>query len=266
MKGRPLRDAKRAAAGFLVRERAAGRAGLVSFGHEALALTQPREATSSAAAKLSSLAPDLQKGTALYDAVVLSAARLQQMSTGTRVLVLLTDGNDLGSKSTQSEAIAAARRADVTVYAIAAGATNRHQGPGSTRRRDRRPRLRRRRHGTPRRHVPVARPRTATHVAALVPLDGQAGRPAHAGGARGGCHGDDAGADSRERTMPVSSRAPSRATRSRPRSSSRWPRCCSPAQQPPDAVVGARPSSAACSSRTSRSATSPSGTSSHGQG
>ena len=43
------------------------------------------------------------------------------MSTGTRVLVLLTDGNDLGSKSTQSEAIAAADRADVTVYAIAAG-------------------------------------------------------------------------------------------------------------------------------------------------
>ena len=41
-----------------------------------------------------------------------------------------------------------------------------------------------------------------------------------------------------------------------------WPRCCSPAPPPPDAVVGARPSSAACSSRTSRSATSPSGTSS----
>ena len=46
------------------------------------------------------------------------------MSTGTRVLILLTDGNDLGSRNTESEAIAAAGHADVTVYAIAAGATS----------------------------------------------------------------------------------------------------------------------------------------------
>lgn len=121
MKGRPLRDAKRAAAGFLTRERQVGRAGLVAFGHEALALTQSRDATSSVAHKVSSLAPDVQRGTALYDAVVLSVERLRQMSSGSRVLVLLTDGHDLGSESTQSEAIAAAQRSNVVVYAIAAG-------------------------------------------------------------------------------------------------------------------------------------------------
>jgi hypothetical protein len=43
------------------------------------------------------------------------------MSNGMRILVLLTDGHDLGSKSSLSGAIAAARRANVVVYAIAAG-------------------------------------------------------------------------------------------------------------------------------------------------
>jgi tight adherence protein B len=121
MKGRPLRDAKRAAGGFLARESRVGRTGLVAFGHEALALTQPGDATSTVEDKLSSLAPDVRKGTALYDAVVLATSRLQQMSTGSRVLVLLTDGHDLGSASTRAEAIAAAQRANVVVYAIAAG-------------------------------------------------------------------------------------------------------------------------------------------------
>jgi tight adherence protein B len=122
MSGRPLREAKRAAASFLARQQRAGEAGLVAFGHEALALTQSRETKADVARTLGSLAPDTQKGTALYDAVVLSALRLQAMSTGSRVLVLLTDGRDVGSRSSLAEAIAAAQRANVVVFAIAAGA------------------------------------------------------------------------------------------------------------------------------------------------
>jgi tight adherence protein B len=122
MRGRPLREAKRAAAAFLARQSRAGEAGLVAFGHEALALTGPRDSTSDLARALASLAPDAQKGTALYDAVALSTARLEGMSTGSRVLVLLTDGHDLGSRRSLAQAIAAAQRADVVVFAIAAGA------------------------------------------------------------------------------------------------------------------------------------------------
>lgn len=122
MSGRPLRRAKRAAAGFLARQRRAGEAGLVAFGHESLALTQPRDTKADVARTLASLAPDAQKGTALYDAVTLSVARLQEMSTGSRVLVLLTDGHDLGSRSSLAQAIAAAQQANVVVFAIAAGA------------------------------------------------------------------------------------------------------------------------------------------------
>jgi tight adherence protein B len=121
MSGRPLRDAKRAASAFLARDSAAGRTGLVAFGHEALALTQPKDSTAATERRLSSLAPDAEKGTALYDAVVLSVARLRQMSNDTRVVVLLTDGHDVGSESTEANAIAEAQRANVVVYAIAAG-------------------------------------------------------------------------------------------------------------------------------------------------
>jgi tight adherence protein B len=122
MSGRPLRQAKRAAAAFLARQRRTGEVGLVAFGHEALALTQPRETRSDVARNLASLAPDAQKGTALYDAVGLSVARLEEMSTGSRILVLLTDGHDLGSRSSLAQTIAAAQRANVVVFAIAAGA------------------------------------------------------------------------------------------------------------------------------------------------
>jgi tight adherence protein B len=121
MSGRPLQQAKRAAAEFLARQSRAGDAGLVAFGHEALALTQPRDTKSDVARSLASLAPDAQKGTALYDAVGLSVERLEKMSTGSRVLILLTDGHDLGSRTSLARAIASAQRANVTVFAIAAG-------------------------------------------------------------------------------------------------------------------------------------------------
>jgi tight adherence protein B len=122
MSGRPLREAKRAAAAFLARQRGAGDVELVAFGHEALALTQPRETKSDVARTIASLATDAQKGTALNDAVVLSVARLEEMSNGSRVLVLLTDGHDLGSRSSLAQAIVAAQQANVVVYGIAAGA------------------------------------------------------------------------------------------------------------------------------------------------
>ena len=122
MQGRPLREAKRAAAEFLAQERRTGAVGLVVFGHEALPLTRPGEARGEVAQTLAALAPDTQPGTSLYDAVELSVSRLQRMSSRTRILVLLTDGRDLGSHSSLSGATAAAQRAHVVIFAIAAGA------------------------------------------------------------------------------------------------------------------------------------------------
>jgi tight adherence protein B len=122
MKGRPLREAKRAAHEFLLAQRRHASAfGLVAFGHEALPLTRRTESSAAVAETLAALVPDVQTGTALYDAVVSSAVRLQRMSSGTRILVLLTDGRDVGSHASLRQAIKAAQRAEVVVYAIAAG-------------------------------------------------------------------------------------------------------------------------------------------------
>jgi tight adherence protein B len=121
MTGAPLQEAKRAAEEFLGSERRASSTGLVAFGHEALALTRPNEATGAVVRALTHVEPDPQTGTALYDAVVSSAKRLQRMSAGTRVLVVLTDGHDLGSHASLEQAVAAAQHSSVIVYAIAAG-------------------------------------------------------------------------------------------------------------------------------------------------
>jgi tight adherence protein B len=121
MQGSPLREAKRAAGSFLLQQVRAGSTGLVVFGHEALALTRTGESSSEVGATLASLAPDRETGTALYDAVQASVTRLRRMSSGTRILVLLTDGRDVGSHTKLSQAIAAAQRANVIVYSIAAG-------------------------------------------------------------------------------------------------------------------------------------------------
>jgi tight adherence protein B len=122
MSGRPLRRAKRAAAEFLAGQRRAGEVGLVAFGHEALTLSQPNASKPDVAQTLRSLAPDKETGTALYDAVALSVTRLWQMANGSRVLVLLTDGHDVGSRSSLAQATAVAQRSNVVVYAISAGA------------------------------------------------------------------------------------------------------------------------------------------------
>lgn len=80
-------------------------------------LTLPRGATMDAT----------RGGTRLYDAVAAAAQASEGRDRGRRALVLLTDGEDVGSRATLDQAIAAAQRADVVVYAVLIG------GPESSR-------------------------------------------------------------------------------------------------------------------------------------
>ena len=57
-------------------------------------------------------------GTALYDAVFLSADEVIGKQKGRRALILLTDGVDRGSHESLARAIETAQRADTVVYAI----------------------------------------------------------------------------------------------------------------------------------------------------
>lgn len=57
-------------------------------------------------------------GTTLYDAIFLSGDELMQKQHGRKALVVLTDGEDRGSKETLASAIAAAQKSETVVYAI----------------------------------------------------------------------------------------------------------------------------------------------------
>jgi tight adherence protein B len=121
MRGRPLAQAASAADGFLLRKRQSDQVAVVTFGALSLAQTSFGQATIDADTALRTLRTAPRLGTALYDAVVLSASELQQQSLPGRVLVLLTDGRDVGSVSRLSDAVRAVKQANVVVYAIALG-------------------------------------------------------------------------------------------------------------------------------------------------
>jgi VWFA-related protein len=57
-------------------------------------------------------------GTQLYDAIYLAANEVLKKQPGRKAIVVLTDGQDRGSKETLADAVEAAQRADTMVYAI----------------------------------------------------------------------------------------------------------------------------------------------------
>jgi VWFA-related protein len=58
------------------------------------------------------------RGTVLYDAVYLAAAEKLKSEVGRKVIVVITDGVDEGSKLSENEAIMAAQKADTVIYSI----------------------------------------------------------------------------------------------------------------------------------------------------
>jgi tight adherence protein B len=119
MAGAPLSDATSAARAFVGLKASGDRVAVVAFGRRAVALTGFASGTTDAANALAGIAVDSRSGTALYDAVALAADRLAEEQLPGRVIVLLTDGDDVSSVATLDDAVAAARRARASVYPIA---------------------------------------------------------------------------------------------------------------------------------------------------
>ncbi len=70
-------------------------------------------------------------GTTLYDAVLLASDELMRKQTGRKAVILLSDGQDTGSKVTLPRAIEAAQRAETLVYAIHIADSRQYgRGPG----------------------------------------------------------------------------------------------------------------------------------------
>jgi len=75
-------------------------------------------------------------GTTLYDALFLSSDELMGKQTGRKALIILSDGDDRGSKESLASSIEAAQRADTIVYAIyfkgtGGGGNNQDRNQGS---------------------------------------------------------------------------------------------------------------------------------------
>lgn len=58
------------------------------------------------------------KGTLLYDAIYLASNEKLNQETGRKAMIILTDGEDQGSKTKISEAIAAAEKSNAIIYVI----------------------------------------------------------------------------------------------------------------------------------------------------
>lgn len=127
MKNGALDDAIAAARSFLGDKPLADRVAVVGFGSEAAQLSEFTTSTIDADIALRTLDVDTVVGTALYDAIVISANALAAEELEGRVIVVLTDGSDFTSQdrlaagadpATFAEAIAAAQAAGAAVYPI----------------------------------------------------------------------------------------------------------------------------------------------------
>lgn len=58
------------------------------------------------------------RGTVLYDAIYLAAKEKLRSEVGRKVIVVITDGVDQGSRLTRNDAIEAAQKADAVIYSI----------------------------------------------------------------------------------------------------------------------------------------------------
>jgi tight adherence protein B len=123
MAGPPLAAAKQAATSFLNGKRAADSMAIYSFGHEANPVHGLDTDINALASSMNQVTLDTVQGTALYDSVIQASSELGTAPTLTKVLVVLTDGDDTTSTKLGA-AVKAAKAGNVAIDAIAIGTGN----------------------------------------------------------------------------------------------------------------------------------------------
>ena len=129
MAGQSLVDAANGARSFVAAKPPADRIEVIAFGSHPVKLTQFSSATIDADDALRTMNVDPKSGTALYDAIVMGADSLNAEESAGRVLIVLTDGKDVSSKSSLDAAVKSARDAGVAVYPIAISGPDFTPGP-----------------------------------------------------------------------------------------------------------------------------------------
>jgi tight adherence protein B len=122
MRGKPMANALAAVRQFVATLRPTDHVGIVVFGRTAIALQGASGGSPGDAQRtLVSISVDTRAGTTLYDAIVAAAKQLRQDDRPGRAIVVVTDGADVGSLHTLTDAVDAARRARAAVYTIGIG-------------------------------------------------------------------------------------------------------------------------------------------------
>ena len=129
MAGDKLAAAVDGARAFVADKAGSDRVAVVVFGNKAVKLTGFSSSTIDADDSLRTMSNDTKSGTALYDALALSTKMLSGEGDRARVVVLLTDGQDVSSQTSLADAIAAAKKAGVIVYPIGVGASAATRAP-----------------------------------------------------------------------------------------------------------------------------------------
>lgn len=118
MRGAPLADAKSAARAFVRSKQSSDEIAVIAFGSRPATLSPFSTTALDSDAALARLKTDPVKGTALYDSIASAARQLGANPLPGRVVIVLTDGADNASTIGLPAAIAAARKANVAIYAI----------------------------------------------------------------------------------------------------------------------------------------------------
>ena len=118
MIGQAIADASAAARQFVGAKPQRDRVAVVAVGKKAVQLTSFSSSPAEADGALRTIEVDKVVGTALYDGILVSTQALAADVNPTRVLILLTDGQEVSSDASLEQAIDAARAAHVAVYAI----------------------------------------------------------------------------------------------------------------------------------------------------
>jgi tight adherence protein B len=130
MRGRPLREAVAAARAFVAAKPAADRIAVSAFATEAVMLTGFSSATIDADIALRNVREvDEVQGTKLYDDLVLAAESLAGEEYPSRVIIVVTDGNETKSTASLDDVVQAARKAHVAIYVIAIESSRFTPGP-----------------------------------------------------------------------------------------------------------------------------------------
>jgi tight adherence protein B len=119
MKGRPLANASGAARAFVAAKPQSDRIAVFTFATEPVMMSRFATSTIDADIALRSIPVDKVQGTTLYDAIVLSARQLANEPLPSRVIIIVTDGNETRSEASLRDAISTAQDAGASVYVVA---------------------------------------------------------------------------------------------------------------------------------------------------